>query len=512
MSCVGAALTGVLLLAGVPAPALAAEWHVGPDGRATAAGTGEDPWDLQTALSGGGRDTRARIQPGDTVWLHGGTYRGGFESGLTGTEDAPILVRQRPGERATIDCRPRDDRDTGTFLIRGAHALYQGFELTCSDPKRVTETGGSWPADIRRGSVDCRGANIRLVNLVVHDLSSGIASWSEAPGGEISGCLIYHNGWKGPDRGHGHAVYAQNRSGTKHIVDNIAFNQFGSGLHCYGSERAHLNGFHLEGNICFNNGCLTQPGERTTGILVGGGTPVRGLSLVRNYTWGGGVRCGYPWGVPNEDAVIAGNYVADGLYVRDFARATVTGNTIFAESSLGWFEASAGRIVPQVHWDENRYFRTALPWSAFVLRLGEKQQGLDFPEWQQASGFDARSTFTVVGRDAPATEGQPSAGMPDAVFVRANRHEAGRANVVVYNWSAADTVAVNLGAVLRPGQRFRIVSAQNFFGPAVLEGTFDGAHVRLPMLRTAPAQPVGMDDHALPATEPRFGAFVVLPE
>src|SRR5213078_3276221 len=57
------------------------------------------PWNLATALSGG----NGKVQPGDTVWLRGGTYAGQFRSTLTGTAAAPIVVRQYPGERAIID-------------------------------------------------------------------------------------------------------------------------------------------------------------------------------------------------------------------------------------------------------------------------------------------------------------------------------------------------------------------------------------------------------------------------
>src|SRR2546430_15149648 len=70
-----------------------------PAGTPRGDGTRDRPWDLATALSGG----RGRVQPGDTIWLRGGTYTGNFDGTLTGTSTAPIVVRQYPGERATID-------------------------------------------------------------------------------------------------------------------------------------------------------------------------------------------------------------------------------------------------------------------------------------------------------------------------------------------------------------------------------------------------------------------------
>src|SRR5687768_4789276 len=85
------------MLSSASSPATAAEFFAAADGKANGAGSKDRPWDLRTALSA------AAIRPGDTLWLRGGTYRGDFTSRLTGTADAPITVRQYPGERAIID-------------------------------------------------------------------------------------------------------------------------------------------------------------------------------------------------------------------------------------------------------------------------------------------------------------------------------------------------------------------------------------------------------------------------
>ena len=86
---------------------MGAEFHVSPNGKQKGTGIKEDPLDIVTALSG-----RKSVQPGDTVWLRGGIYTlpadpksGKFtiEFRLEGTPEKPIIVRQMPGERATID-------------------------------------------------------------------------------------------------------------------------------------------------------------------------------------------------------------------------------------------------------------------------------------------------------------------------------------------------------------------------------------------------------------------------
>src|SRR5689334_16859609 len=78
---------------------LAAEYHVAPDGLALGRGKLSSPLNLSKALSSG-----SPAKAGDTIWLHAGIYHGPFTSSLTGQPDKPIIVRQYPGERATIDC------------------------------------------------------------------------------------------------------------------------------------------------------------------------------------------------------------------------------------------------------------------------------------------------------------------------------------------------------------------------------------------------------------------------
>src|SRR2546422_8664311 len=81
----------------MPPPGSHVGYYVTPGGSASSSGGASSPWDLATALSGGG----GRVQPGDTIWLGAGTYQGAFTSTLTGSAGSPIVVRQYPGERAT---------------------------------------------------------------------------------------------------------------------------------------------------------------------------------------------------------------------------------------------------------------------------------------------------------------------------------------------------------------------------------------------------------------------------
>src|SRR5688572_10772174 len=97
------------------------EFYVSPSGSALNDGTISRPLDLKTALS-----KTSPAKPGDTIWLRGGVYKGSFSSYLTGTSTAPIIVRQYPRERATIDNSPLRTEGLVAF---GAYTWYWGFEI-----------------------------------------------------------------------------------------------------------------------------------------------------------------------------------------------------------------------------------------------------------------------------------------------------------------------------------------------------------------------------------------------
>lgn len=312
-----------------------ATYHVSASGTIEGDGSEGRPWSLPTALA-----QPAAVKPGDTLLLHAGTYAGTFTSRLTGTADAPITLKAIPGERATIDCLPPKDKPEQAchFTVQGAHAIYQSFEVTCSLPgPRDTATAGSHPGGAsNRGGVNCSGAHVKFINLVVHDTSQGFGFWSNGEGGEIYGCIIYNNGWIGPDRGHGHAIYTQNKTGVKRLVDNIMFAQFSYGIHAYGSKAAFLLGYHIEGNVAFLNGAPAGKNSRTPGILVGGGSPADNITVINNFTWAdrnhGTVQMGYS--ALNKKGIVKDNYFTGGMSLGKWDGLTNENNTIIRRDNL----------------------------------------------------------------------------------------------------------------------------------------------------------------------------------
>jgi hypothetical protein len=444
---------GVLLGKSVGAPSIAAPpaqtlW-VAVDGRADNDGSPERPLDLATALSGEGP-----ARPGATILLRGGTYRGAFTSRLSGTADAPIIVRQVPGERATIDsARAQGD----ALSIVGSHTWFWGFEITSSDPKRRSTETGSWPGDLRRGyGAVTRGPGTRFVNLVVHDNANGLGLWSESVDGGAYGNLVYNNGWEAEDRGHGHGIYTQNDSGARRIVDNIIFNQFSHGIHAFGSEKARLDNITLEGNVVFNNGALGADHEYVRNLLLGGGRAAVNPRLQDNMTYFGAAKSagennvGYAAGCVNLWA--GGNYLVGGrpLVLGPCSTEMFAGNTFYGRE----------REVPPNETGGNEYLTTP-------------------------------PTVTKV-------------------FVRPNRCEQGRAHVVIYNWGGQPEVAVDLSpGALVSGERFVVRDVQNYFGSPVAQGSYDGAPVSIPMTGLHLEPPVG-DIEPAAHTAPQFGVFVVI--
>src|SRR5262249_15288103 len=161
-------------------------WHVAPGGSPKGNGSREEPWDLRTALN-----HPAAVKPGDTIWLHQGTYAGHFHGRLKGTEQAPIIVRQYPGERAVLDgnFNITTARMGGNVLeIGGAYTWFWGFELTSSHPKRKHNKAGSHIGEKPFGLDLGNGGSvpgIKLINLVIHDTAQGPGVWRGATDHEL---------------------------------------------------------------------------------------------------------------------------------------------------------------------------------------------------------------------------------------------------------------------------------------------------------------------------------------
>ncbi|TMC55083.1 MAG: hypothetical protein E6J20_01180 [Chloroflexi bacterium] len=469
--------------AGITVQALPPGTHTGhyvaPNGSSTGDGTTGKPWDLATALA-----QPSAVQPGDTIWLRAGTYGGAFTSRLTGTDGAPVIVRQYPGERATID---------GNLVIGGAYTWYWGFEVMSSVLNPIDLIG-----------VNVQGPGTKCINMISHDNGgNGFGFWMPAVNSEIYGSIVYNNGRQTAVSGYAHGIYTQNETGTKLIRDNVLFNQFGKGIMVYGSLSAFLNNYDIEGNISFDNG--SPVGGANPDILVGGTVPATGISVQNNMTYqqAGGASVWFGWtDAQNADLVAQNNYMAGQVLVVNWNSIIFTNNGIYHANKLDLRVPTA--TVPAYSWDNNDYVMTTVndvwggPFGA--IKAGVAANYSTLGNWQAATGLDAHSAAL-----------EPASGKPTGVrvFIRPNAYERGRANIAIYNWDQAATVLVDLSSILQLSDSFEVHNVQDFFGPAVVKGRYNGGSVQLPMAGIQPPAPIGRSSLS-PVTGPTFNAFVLL--
>jgi hypothetical protein len=465
---------------------LHAGYYVSPSGSSSGDGSWAKPWDIGTAFAG----ADGRIVPGDTVWVRGGRYVGPFRSRLTGRPDAPIIVRQYPGEHATLD---NLSTTSVTLHVTGQWGWYWGFEVANSNPDRSVGA-------VRPNGVYPSAPNNKFIDLVVHDNAVGVSFSTESPNSEIYGCIIYNNGFVDSTRTAGHGIYAKNDGLYRKLIrDNIVFNQFRNGIQIFtdsGSEQ--LRNFLLEGNVWFNNGTLTSTNSSAVNILVGGKEVADQITIQHDMTYFSpgldvrNVRIGYNNTLQNGSVTLGDNYFVGGTTVLVFGywdQATLGGNLLFGTRDI--VTLSNPSLTGQM-WSDNTHRRDpAAPAWWYV------DTAYSFAGWQQATGLAAND--------------QTQAGLPSQpqVFLRPNLYEVGRANIIIYNWTRSSAVPVDVSVVLRIGDHYALHNVQDFYGPPVLSGTYTGGPLDVPMAGTEPPQPIGGSPATAPRTGPDFDVFVL---
>lgn len=473
---------------------------VSPTGKALAAGSQDDPWDLATALR-----NPATVPPGETVWMRGGTYRGDFVSRLTGSVERPVTLRALPGERATLD---------GRFDIEGSHALYGWFEIMYSDTKRVTTMFGSDPADLsrERKTVFVTGPHNRLVHLDIHDLGDGLFSGSSAEGLEIYGCLVHNNGWEGPDRGHGHGMYLQNSGAIKRVEDNCIYNSYSTGLKIAGSAAAMLINFRVLGNTIFGSGApvLKRYGYTYNLHQEGGAGRLGNTVYERNslYQENGNIeafRLNAAGDPPGFDVSLVRNIVQGRPVFNEMTNYTdeenmyTSGRALLSgQNTLRSMRMLAGQPFSAHSVRRNRYAAPASPKLPFYLvQLPGGGQLLTFAQWQSLTGYDVDGSYTV-GRFTGVD-----------IVVRPSRYEKGRALITVWNWDEAPSVDVDVSGILRLGDQYELHHVHDVWGEPVRRGVYVGMPLSIPMIGLpASPKPIGFSD-TIPSLRPEFGAFVL---
>ena len=466
------------------------EWHAAPYGRNDGSGTADDPLDLATAIA-----RRGPVAPGDTVWLAPGVYRGSYTSTIAGTATRPIVVRGASAWSVRLDA---EGAKASPLIVRGAWTVFRDLEITNSNAERKLLASGSRAADnLRRDGVVVYGPHTTLVNLIVHDNGDGISLWGPARDAQVYGCIVYANGWLGPDRGHGHGLYIQSQADTKRLTDVVSFDNFATGMKAY-AERGTVDGVEFDGIVSFNNGSPGDSRTRMPNLFVGSTTvPAGHVSLSNSFLYheaetetdlGGNLSLGFT-ARGNGHAIVRSSYVVGGhraIALRDWQTVAIDASTFVVSGPVG---TERPRLVefrrPNVDsntpesWNGNRYI-SGHDDGLFTL----DGRRVDFRRWRELTGFDRSSSHTT------------SVPQGAEVFVRPNRYESGRGHIVVFNWRREGSVEVDVStAGLRAGEQFEIRDMRNLFEPPLVAATLTGPHVRLPMDASGPA--------------PEFAAFLI---
>jgi hypothetical protein len=302
-----------------------ANWYAAVNGLPTNDGTIGAPWDLPTALV----NTRD-IVGGDTLYLREGTYyhpnrsgwTSGYDIGLQGRPGQPVTVRPYANERVTIDGGMESVETPRHLIIRDLEILVSE-NLSQS---RLTANPGSdaYKNELNRpwGGINLRlGHDIKVVNNVIHANAQGIGFWGKVSGNsELYGNIIYDNGWEGPDRNHGHGIYAQNATDDFKIVeDNILLGNWSLNMQAYGSTAARVDRFVVSRNVFAKTGA-SDSGQ----LLLGGQYPSQTIRVHDNVGYMANLSIGYV--NKGDDAIVTGNRVKGDISFKQWTNLKATDN------------------------------------------------------------------------------------------------------------------------------------------------------------------------------------------
>lgn len=445
-----------------------ANYYVSPTG--TGIGTLADPIALSNALS----SAVSPAQAGDTIWLRGGAYAG-VNCTLSAPSNNPIVVRQYPGERAIVDV------SSSALAVNGSGVWLWGFEVMASNTNRYAARN-----DGVGMSTSAAGSHNKLINLTIHDTGDGVFDSYQSTNAEIYGCVIYNVGYQLSDRGHGHDLYVQNRNNDfpKLVAENIGLNSFSGSVNLRSSGDTY--------NIDCVGNVIVDPGSNSTNGWAASfhteGDRVDGILLAENFSYfpvqayGGGFNDLSTNGTITMVSNVWANSYSQIFY---WTNVVFNGNIQFVSVDIRIANTNYTTA------DYNTYYKVVLN-----VPILYDQTNLTLAQWQSSLGNDLHGTATAI---APTGKW---------IYVRPNKYESGRANIIIYNWDKSDNVSVDVSSVLPVGAAYAVRNAADYAGNPVLSGTYGGGSISLPMTNLTVAVPIGMAS-APTNTAPEFNVFVL---
>jgi Right handed beta helix region len=218
------------------------------------------------------QDCIGRLQPGDTLLIHAGTYSGFSIGDLSGTAGAPITIKGAPGEHAILDGYLGKNSSYGMLGVIDGHSpsyVVIGdsdgqLEITNTDPfidqLRQLDMGKQNDVNtyksqylndprIQMGGFQLEGGNhahhLTFQYLTIHHFFGG-----GLPGTQSDTNYLYNTVY---DLGYPHSGYGCYCNGARQVFRGNIIHDVTIGLHLYdGSGSSPLTDSVVENNLIYN--------------------------------------------------------------------------------------------------------------------------------------------------------------------------------------------------------------------------------------------------------------------
>jgi hypothetical protein len=263
-------------------PSHGATYYISVGGSDANPGTARRPWrTIQKALS--------TLRPGDTAFVHAGTYRAGLIIRQHGRPSAPITLAAYPHETVVLSA-PQTARNNYPVQITGSYIRLHGFVIeggTGTSDANVYLWGGAH-------NVEISGDEVR------YGQDQGIFADKTTRWLYIVGNWVHDNGWHHlPGQHDSHGIYVE--GGGDLIADNVIYNHaYGFGIQIYPVN----HGTVVAANTIVASG--------HSSIVVGGAAGVADVVIRNNIlyddNWGVEVTSNCPTGRVEIDHNVIDNY------------------------------------------------------------------------------------------------------------------------------------------------------------------------------------------------------------
>lgn len=448
-------------------------------------GTINNPMSLTAGLGGDGFNF---AQPGDTIYLRGGTYSGMFTSYLNGTAENPITVMPYNNEHVVID---------GDFSGGGQYIRFVDIEFTStywSNYQRIY-TGDYPTSDVALTGCEITGLGNAFINCTFHDCFL-LGVWGNAK--LLYGSITYNHGLFHSGTPYGHSCYFQNdkSTGRKLLKHNVFGRSANCGAHGYATGAA-LEAIDFVENVLLPNNTHLIGSQKADADIV----------FTGNHSWSA-VVIGY--GAHDKTLLtMTGNILYNpnsyAVQINKWISGEISGNVFVTGTPGGADKDIIMRVKPAgvsaLTVDNNTYYSR----SGKAACFGDDGQPVPWKtlaQWQAEYGYDLNSTIDLTGA-SPA----------DSVHVYPNEYEAiskRKGMIVIHNWTEAESVMVDLSTIaIDAGQSYRLMQAQDPLVDMLIAVMPESKQISIDM-RAVSHTVAGVAGWTDPAqTFPAFGAFVI---